>query len=205
MPSKKKFKNKYRIESIRKPSWDYGSNAAYFITICTNNREHFFGEIVDGQMNLNQIGQFAHNFWLEIPEHYPFVLLNNFVIMPNHMHGILIINKPDGFMGNFDNVATPNFDNVAMPNFDIVATPNLGVATISKLPPKRGGKNEKWKPNSVGSIINQYKRIVTINARKINADFAWQSRYYDSIIKNGLSFEIIKNYIAKNPAKWTEG
>ena len=88
-----KFKNKYRIPSARLKNWDYGSNGAYFITICTQHRKHFFGEILDDEMNLNEIGQLAEKYWLEIPSHFPFVELGNFVVMPNHTHGILIINK----------------------------------------------------------------------------------------------------------------
>ena len=101
-----KFKNKYRIPSARLRSWNYGSNGAYFITICTKNRKHFFGEIVEtlhcnvstmhcnvSTMQLNEIGQLAEKFWLEIPTHFPFIELGNFVVMPNHTHGILIIDN----------------------------------------------------------------------------------------------------------------
>jgi len=83
--------------------------------------------------------------------------------------------------------------------FFAVETPNLGVSTPET---KIGGRNEKWKPNTIGSIINQYKRIVTINARLIHADFAWQSRFHDHIIRNAQSFETIQNYIANNPLNW---
>ena len=88
-----KFKNKYRISSARLQSWDYSNNGAYFITICTQNRNHFFGKIQNQEMHLSEIGKLAEKYWLEIPEHFPFVELGNFVVMPNHFHGILIINK----------------------------------------------------------------------------------------------------------------
>ena len=83
--------------------------------------------------------------------------------------------------------------------FFAVETPKLGVSTAKN---NIGGKNEKWKSNTIGSIINQYKRIVTINARLIHADFAWQSRFHDHIIRNAQSFEIIQDYIANNPLNW---
>ena len=93
----KKFQNKYRIPSTRLKNWDYGKNGAYFITICTGNREHFFGEIVTvdnvNEMHLNEIGKLADKFWSEIPKHFPFVELGNYTVMPNHVHGILIIDK----------------------------------------------------------------------------------------------------------------
>lgn len=92
-----KFKNKYRIPSARLQNWDYGANGAYFITICTHNREHFFGEIVvsagEPTMQLSEMGKLAEQHWMEIPTHFPFVELGNFVVMPNHTHGILIVDK----------------------------------------------------------------------------------------------------------------
>ena len=88
-----KFKNKYRIPSTRLQTWDYSKNGAYFITICTQNREHFFGNIQNGTMQLSEIGKLAEQYWLEIPKHFPFIELGNFVVMPNHFHGILIINN----------------------------------------------------------------------------------------------------------------
>ncbi len=91
-----KYKNKYRIPSARLRGYDYASEGAYFITICTHNREHFFGEIADGKMHLNEIGKLAEKYWAEIPDHFPDVELGNFVIMPNHTHGILIIKKSVG-------------------------------------------------------------------------------------------------------------
>ena len=97
-----KFQNKYRIPSARLLNWDYGWNAAYYVTICTHNRECYFGEIVKPNnckssqiMQLSEIGNIAKKYWLEIPAHFPFVELDAFVIMPNHIHGIIIINKSD--------------------------------------------------------------------------------------------------------------
>lgn len=88
-----KFQNKYRIPSARAPWWDYGNNAAYFVTICTRNREHYFGEIIQHTMRLTEIGKQAEICWNEIPEHFPFVIMDEFVVMPNHVHGILVFNK----------------------------------------------------------------------------------------------------------------
>jgi REP element-mobilizing transposase RayT len=101
-----KFQNKYRIPSARAPWWNYGDNAAYFITICTHNRVHYFGEIVGGggrgvetqnfaSLRPTEIGKFAEICWYEIPNHFPFVQLGAFVVMPNHIHGIIAINKPE--------------------------------------------------------------------------------------------------------------
>lgn len=198
--SELKFRNKYRIPSNRLKNWDYGSNSAYFITICTKNREYFFGEINNGKMQLNELGKNAVQFWMEIPNHFPFIELGNFVIMPNHTHGILIIDKP------VDNraVDTPN---VEMPNLGISTgciSTGLSTDIPQKPKPKNGGKIDEWKPGTIGVIINQYKRMVTIHNRKINPNFAWQSNYHDHIIRNSKSFENIQNYIENNPAQWKE-
>ncbi|MEX0772779.1 MAG: hypothetical protein WD038_06400, partial [Balneolales bacterium] len=96
-----KYKNKYRIPSARAPFWDYGWNAAYFVTICTKKREHYFGEITTGRdainrVSLSEIGEIARDCWLAIPEHFPFVKLENHIVMPNHVHGIVVIDRPDG-------------------------------------------------------------------------------------------------------------
>jgi REP element-mobilizing transposase RayT len=86
-----KFKGMYRSETFRAQWWDYNSNGAYFITICTQNRVHYFGEIQDGQMILSEIGKLVHQFWMEIPNHFPHIRFGEFVVMPDHMHGILIL------------------------------------------------------------------------------------------------------------------
>ena len=101
-------------------NWDYGWNAAYFVTICTQNRENYFGHIVYGKMHMSEIGQMAEKFWHEIPQHYPFVKSGPFVVMPNHVHGIIIIDKPE----------TQNFASLPYP-----ANPANPVPPVSPAPP----------------------------------------------------------------------
>ena len=86
-------RKKFKDETNRLKNWDYGSNAAYFITICTANRNPFFGEIEKAKMHLSDIGEIANQYWSEIPDHFPFVKLDAYVIMPDHVHGIIIIDK----------------------------------------------------------------------------------------------------------------
>jgi putative transposase len=104
-----KYKNKYRTTPARLNGWDYGANGLYFVTICTKDKTPFLGEIVETQsgethseetrsivsLRETEIGQVAYHNWLQIPEYAPFVELDEFVIMPDHLHGILYINKPD--------------------------------------------------------------------------------------------------------------
>ena len=201
-----KFQNKYRISSARLQHWDYGSDALYFVTICIQNREHYFGEIDDGKMQLSETGKMVHWFWFEIPNHFPFVQLGEFVVMPSHVHGIIIIDKAT-HLGNNDFVVTI-VDGVigGVGDGAIVETPKLGVSTVAanddtandvtiNNPPDNNCKttaaSAKWKPGILGSIINQYKRIYTINARKINPGFSWQPRFHDHIIRNHESFQRI--------------
>ncbi len=81
-------------DAFRLREYDYSQDGYYFVTACTKNRKCFFGKITGGKMVLNAIGQIAREFWLKIPGHFPFVQLGNFVVMPNHIHGIIIIDNP---------------------------------------------------------------------------------------------------------------
>ncbi|TFF35058.1 transposase [Mucilaginibacter psychrotolerans] len=94
------YKNKYRISPARLKGWDYGSHGLYYITICTKNRSHYFGEIEKGEnetafLNRTEIADVAESNWFSIPEFHPYVEVDSFVLMPNHLHGILFINRPD--------------------------------------------------------------------------------------------------------------
>ncbi|MCK5672762.1 MAG: hypothetical protein KAH95_05270 [Spirochaetales bacterium] len=171
------YKNRYRIESARLGNWDYSSNGYYFITICTKNRKHLLGEIKNGKMNLSDIGKIAYQYWQDIPIHFLFIRLENFIIMPNHMHGIITI-------GN-QNVETPNF----------------GISTIRT---NKNAKNKYWNPGNLGVIVNQYKRKCTIEARKIDPYFGWLPRYHDHIIRNNGELIRIREYIQNNPFNWKE-
>ena len=194
----KLFNNKYRIDSTRLKNWDYGSNGAYFITICTKKRKRFFGQIGNNEMVLNEIGCIAYNFWLSIPKHFPSVELGNFQIMPNHTHGILIINKTSIINDEIDTLQNNDLD-------DEIETLHCNVSTtttttdknqkMSKISPKAG---------TVSTIIRSYKSLVTNHARYIDPNFAWQDRFWDNIIRDSKSFERIQSYIEKNPETWKE-
>ncbi|WP_225225943.1 transposase [Komarekiella delphini-convector] len=91
--NKPKYKSKYRIDSTRLPAWNYASNGGYFVTICTDGKKCFFGEVVQGEMQLSPIGEIAHKLWYEIPNHFSNCHIDSFCVMPNHIHGILMINQ----------------------------------------------------------------------------------------------------------------
>jgi putative transposase len=212
-PMSEKYRNKYRIASARLKNWDYSSNGAYFITICTQNREHFFGEIVETQFIASEIGQLAKQYWLEIPNQFPFVELGNFIIMPNHVHGILIIDKN----ANGDKMDNADIGGIT----DTVETRLIGGITntvetrlIASLPNqteiqnhKNGGfaglKNPMFHEN-ISRIIRWYKGRCSFEIRQINPNFGWQPRFHDHIIRDAKSFEKIQNYIVNNPLHWNK-
>lgn len=186
------FQNKFRISSARLKDWDYGRNADYFITICTRNKEHFFGSISNGDMYLNKSGKIAERYWTEIPNQFPFVEPGNFIVMPNHIHGILMINK--------------NIDGM------VVATDGLGRDAINRVSTDgttntpggiTGNKNPMFHDN-ISRIIRWYKGRCTFDIHKINPDFEWQSRFHDHIIRDYDSFDRIQDYIFNNPRNWQD-
>ena len=205
---RKKFRNKYRIPSTRLQNWDYGWNGAYFITICTLNREFFLGDIVDGEMKLSEIGEMANKFWLEIPEHFPFVKLDVHVVMPNHVHGIIVIDKTDdGHDELNDKCNHGGNEQYVEREVDRNVDRNAETQNFASLPSmdKQQPKN-KFGPQSknLASIIRGYKTGVTKYARKKNIEFAWQSRFHDHIIRDDESYQRIRNYIINNPKKWDD-
>lgn len=188
-----RFQNKYRIASARLQNWDYSWAGAYFITICTQNREHYFGEIKNEKMILSPIGVIADILWYEIPHHAKNVELEAFVVMPNHIHGILIINS------NMDNDNTHIVETghaLSLPQ-----TPNktsIQPITIGQQRFQNIGKN------SISSIIGSYKSAVTKHALRLGFDFQWQTRFHDHIIRDDQSFQKISNYIENNIITWRE-
>lgn len=168
-----KYQNKYRIPSARWAAWDYSANAAYFVTICVANHAHDFGRVVDGEMQLSPLGQSAQDCWNEIPAHFPFVELGESVVMPNHTHGVVVINKNDP-------VQTQN------------------IASLPSQPRNRFGPQLQ----NLASIIRGYKIGVTKFARANNIPFAWQARYHDHVIRNAGELERISKYIIANPLNW---
>jgi len=198
-----KFRGKYRIQSSRLPGWDYGKNGIYFVTICTKNRCHFFGEIIRGEMELSGIGGIADKCWLKIPEHFPFVILHEHIVMPNHVHGLIEIAKND--MDDDTQCTVDTKSTVETQNF---ASLHHQTSPPPKSPPPKSPppyKNQ-FGPQSknLSSIIRGIKIGVTKNARLIHPDFQWQPRFHDHTVRNNQSFHRISNYIINNPKHWNK-
>jgi putative transposase len=159
------FKYKYRIEPARLKNWDYGNNASYFVTICSKNREHFFGKITDGKMILSGIGKNAQTYWEEIPIHFPYVILGPFVIMPNHIHGILIINKPETNPHRRDAIHRVSNNHVSTPPISTPVNPNPSIPENRK-PGGITGQHNPMNHQNIPRIIRWYKGRVTFESKK---------------------------------------
>ena len=162
-------------------NWDYGWPASYFITICTKNREKYFGEIVNHCMRLSQIGFIADLLWNEISAHRQNIKPGPFVVMPNHIHGILIFDKPDD--GNNTDIVETGHALSVQQSIGQSRFQNIGSKTIS-------------------SIIGSYKSAVTRHANRLCLENGWQTRFHDHIIRNYAEFQKITEYIVDNPKNW---
>ena len=168
--------NIHQRRSIRLKGYDYSQAGLYFITICCENRSCLFGIVVDGEMIMNDAGKMADKCWMEIPNHFPNVVLHEYVIMPNHVHGII----------------------------ELVGDTNVGVENFQPLQRKQN-KFQKMIPHSIGSIVKGYKIGVTKWMRQnTNIHNVWQRNYYEHIIRNEQSYQTISEYIINNPAKWAD-
>ena len=170
----------------RKPNrlkgYDYNQQGYYYITICTKNRLNPFGEIINNIMHLSQTGEIENKFWIAIPEHFKNIELDEFIIMPNHIHGIIIVNNGD--VGN-----------------NGVGHPNHPIRAISV-------DNYDRTKMIVSKIIHGFKSSATREIRRQLNDFnfSWQKSYYDHIIRDENDLNRIREYISNNPTNWeTDG
>jgi putative transposase len=180
----------------RLKDWDYSSEGVYFLTICCKDKLSHFGSICNNQIILSKVGTISSKYWLDIPNHFPQVKLQEFVIMPNHIHGLLILDYSG--VGPRHGVALHS----SVKN--IVGSCH-GMTLQSK--ELKQNRNQFSKPlkNSISVIINQYKSSVKRWCNKNGFDqFQWQSSFYDQILYNENSIDSIREYICNNPRNWTQ-
>ena len=176
MPSKSRRRN-----SLRLSGYDYTQPGAYFVTMNTHQRECLFGEIIDGVMLLNEYGSHAKECWIAIPEHFPNVELGVYVIMPNHVHGIIIITDR------------------------IVEV--VGAVGVQHAVPLQPQSNSKIKPGSLNAIVRSYKSALTKQIHEedeFSPEKIWQRSFHDRIIRNKEEWRRIHLYIEANPTNWQE-
>ena len=159
--------------SIRMKGFDYSEAGAYFVTICTQNRECLFGDVVDGKMQLNDAGHMVKRWWNELDQKFPNVVMDEFIVMPNHVHGIIVIT---------DNKAT------------------VPVGAIHELPLQNNWKQRRiiTLPKIIGYFkMNTAKRINQLNQR--SGQPVWQRNYYERVIRSEDKLNRIRQYISDNP------
>lgn len=172
------YQAKFHRKSIRLPDYDYTSEGAYFITIVTHQRECLFGNVIDDEVELNTLGCIADEYWRAIPLHFDNTILGEYIVMPNHVHGII-------FIYDVANVRAQH----AAPLHPGGVTPNNVLA------------------KSLGAIVRSYKSAVTRGINKtMNTPSTkrWLRNYYDRIIRNDRELNAIRQYIQTNPARWSE-
>jgi putative transposase len=160
---------------LRLKGYDYAQPGAYFVTVCTQHRDCLFGEVAGGEMRLNLHGQTVAECWKAIPEHFGHVQTDEFVVMPNHVHGILVI-TPVG--------ATH-------------ASPLRGANWT--------GARSGPRPGSLSAIAGSFKTAASkqINRMLGNAgESVWQRNYYEHVIRDEAELNRVREYIASNPANW---
>jgi REP element-mobilizing transposase RayT len=176
-------------KSIRLPWHDYAAGGIYFVTICTGaDKECLFGGVQSGALALNDFGRIAHDCWIQLPHHFPFVSLDAFVVMPNHVHGVLFFDRSCVFKN----------------------APRRGVACYAPThaAPTDGNKLRTFRSpesHSLGAVVRSYKSAVTkqINiARDAAGEKIWQRNYYERLIRSDAELEQVRQYIELNPVRW---
>lgn len=165
-------------KNIRLKGYNYSKPDSYFVTICTKDRKCLFGENVDEELFLNQMGKIVEKYWLEIPMHFPNVVYDEFVIMPNHIHGIIVITNDDNPVGSILEL------------------------TLQELYDRKQ-RRLMTLPKIVGRFkMNSAKQINII--RNLPRKPVWQRNYYEHIFRDEASLNRIRNYIRDNPKNWKE-
>lgn len=159
-------------KSPRLKDYDYTQAGAYFVTICTHDRKRIFGHIDDGEMILSDAGVIARDRWLALPNHHPHAELDFFVMMPNHMHGIIILTDENP-------VGT-------MPALSAEGNKHLTSRSLGTV---------------VGSYKSSATRHIRQNIAKHKTDKIWQPRYHDHIIRNPNDLHRLREYVLYNPAR----
>lgn len=200
------------MKKNRKNIWlnnfDYSSDGAYFFTICTKNKEHFFGEIKNGVMCVNTVGKIAWKCWKKIPEHFPNVKLQEFIVMPNHIHGVLWIQSKE--TGNAERdyhhskdekcrgrISSPHREN----NIKNVVLEKQNIKRNENIRPLHSPMSDA-KSEFLSSIIREFKMSVTKYCNQKNISFTWQKSFYNRIIRNKKELETFCKYTKYSPVNW---
>ena len=210
----------YNLPQRKSPraTWHDYNGGRYFVTFCTKNHDLYFGDVVDGRMELSEIGEYALQCIGKIPEINDNVAVPEFVVMPNHVHMIVIVDNPiewpdDEQLSQFDQ-RLPQWDSPTVQNGNMMhESGTVGLSYHGSrweepiIDDSQLDKNEEMQRRSnccgrLSRIIGQYKSAVTKYANEHDISFAWQPRFHDHIIRNWTEMNHIAQYIQNNPMKW---
>lgn len=215
--------DKHHRRSVRLKGYDYSQVGAYFVTVVAYCRECRFGEVSDGEMRLSGEGEVVENCWRDIPQHFPNAVLDQWVVMPNHLHGIIIIPGLHGLplSGTLPSVgATHASPSTSAPGtMHPSATPPIPASSPAihtgngSLSAQRA--THAWpvqtrpagpKPQSVGAIVGSFKSAVTrlLNGGRHDAGPTWQRNFFEHVIRDDETLNTIRQYIANNPRCWDD-
>jgi len=190
--------------SIRLQGYDYSQNGAYYVTLCTQNRECLFGEIVNGEMILNEYGKIVEQCWNNLSNHYDNIELDAYVIMPNHFHGIILITDTVDNVGAIHELP---LHELPLHESPIHESP-IHESPIHESPIHESPIHESPQQRRKMLLPKIVGRFKTNSAKQINqmrntpGISVWQRNYYEHIIRNDKSLENIRNYIINNPSEW---
>ena len=190
----------HRRRSIRLRDFDYRTDGAYFVTICTQHRVPLFGMVQDDKMQLNGAGLMLVSQWQTLPQRFQGIRLDAFVVMPNHIHGIVVLT---------DGGARPS---ARATTRDGGARPSARATTRDGGTRPSARATTRVAPTSLGAVIGAYKSLTTVEFIRGVKTFRWppfdgklwQRNYYEHIIRNDNTLHDIRQYIIHNPAKWAE-
>ena len=194
--------------SMRLRDYDYSQPGAYFVSICVQHRKCLFGTIIDGKMQLNKIGQIVVECWNHIPQHFPSVELVDYVIMPNHMHGIIAWNITDTGTPYAPESAPNRRGKITPPTSTSESAPNRRGEVTSPALASESAPNRRGKVTSpaLGKIMAYFKYQST---KRINQYYnraptrIWQRNYHDHVIRDDKDLQRLHQYIQENPMKWS--
>ena len=195
--------------SIRLAGYDYTLPGAYFVTIDTWNREHLLGMVVAGEMRLNRLGCIVQQVWNDLPNHYPNVQLDAFCVMPDHIHGIILLTD----MRRGGSIRQTPGPDMAMagkpsPSAETLTRPCLTSGAASPAPHPPTPVRAAGEPHGLPEVVRGFK---TFSARRINQVRGslgvpvWQRNYYEHILRGEEEWQGIRTYIRNNPVEWQDG
>jgi putative transposase len=200
--------------SVRLKGYDYSQEGLYFVTICTQNRECLFGDIANGKMQLNPMGEIAHAEWIKTEQMRPNIQLHESIVMPNHIHGIIQITHPvvGARCTRPPHTSTPQpIANIRPTDGNAIAHhtgtgTDMGVADRNAIADHTGLGRVQRAP-TIGDMVRGYKSSVTrrINEiRNMSGVPVWQRNYHEHIIRTETAYFNIAEYIQTNPQRWQE-